>query len=132
MEIVGWITIIILCALALTFIVLELGPIIHGEISSWSLRRQRNLEAKEEKANFKKTIKALNYKTKTLEAMRKNNLIDDEEFSYMNSIAILPENIDAKSITDFTNNALNEKEINVKSSMKKTRVRKTKKDEKTI
>ena len=69
MEIVGWITIILLCALALMFIILELGPVISTEISSWKLRKQKALEAKEDKARFKSEMKELKRKAKKLNYM---------------------------------------------------------------
>lgn len=78
MEIVGWITIISLCALALMFIVLELGPIISTEISSWKLRKQKSLEAKEDKARFKSEMKELKRKAKKLNYMKKKGLDTSE------------------------------------------------------
>ena len=79
MEIVGWITIILLCALALAFIVIELGPVIHSEISFWKFRKQKATEAKEDKARFKKGMRDLKYRAKKLEYMKKKGLITEEE-----------------------------------------------------
>lgn len=74
MEIIGWITIILLCALALTFIVIELGPVIHSEISFWKFRKQKSFEAKEDKIRFKQDMKNLKRKVKKLNYMKKNGL----------------------------------------------------------
>lgn len=74
MEIIGWITIILLCALALTFIVIELGPVIHSEISFWKFRKQKSFEAKEDKIRFKQDMKHLKRKVKKLNYMKKNGL----------------------------------------------------------
>lgn len=79
MEVVGWITIILLCALALAFIVIELGPVIHSEVSFWKFRKQKATEAKEDKARFKKQMRDLKYKAKKLEYMKKKGLITEEE-----------------------------------------------------
>ena len=78
MEIVGWITIILLCALALMFIILELGPVISTEISSWKLRKQKALEAKEDKARFKSEMKELKRKAKKVNYMKKKGLDTSE------------------------------------------------------
>lgn len=74
MEIVGWVTIVLLCALALTFIVIELGPVIHSEISFWKFRKQKSFEAKEDKIRFKQDMKHLKRKVKKLNYMKKNGL----------------------------------------------------------
>lgn len=74
MEIVGWITIILLCMLALTFIIIELGPMLHTEISSWKTRKQKALEAREDKARYKQGIKDLKRKVKKLKYMKKYGL----------------------------------------------------------
>lgn len=74
MEIIGWITIILLCSLALTFIVIELGPMIHSEISFWKFRKQKSFEAKEDKIRFKKDMKHLKRKVKKLNYMKKHGL----------------------------------------------------------
>lgn len=74
MEIVGWITIILLCAIALTFIIIELGPVIHTEINSWALRKDKALEVKQEKAEFRKRMKQLKYAAKQQKFMEKHNL----------------------------------------------------------
>jgi hypothetical protein len=79
MEIVGWITIILLCALALTFIVIELGPVIHSEVSSWKMRKQKSLESKEDKALFKKEMRELKRQAKKIKYMEKHNLPTEEE-----------------------------------------------------
>lgn len=79
MEIVGWITIILLCALALTFIIIELGPVIHSEVSSWKMRKQKSLEAKKDKALFKKEMKELKRKAKRIKYMEKHNIPVEEE-----------------------------------------------------
>lgn len=123
MEIIGWITVILLCVLALFFIFLELGPIIHSEISSWSIKKERNIQIKKDKIAFKKAIREINYKTKTLNSMRKNNLISDEEFSYMNSIAILPEE-ESILTQNPSNNLENIIEEPKKPSNKKSKVKK--------
>ena len=74
MEIIGWITIILLCALALTFIIVELGPMIHTEISSWKIRKQKVLEAREDKSRYKQEMKDLKRKVKKLKYMKKHGL----------------------------------------------------------
>jgi 6-phosphofructokinase len=79
MEVVGWITIILLCALALAFVVIELGPVIHAEVSFWKFRKQKATEAKEDKARFNKEMRDLKYKAKKLDYMKKKGLITDEE-----------------------------------------------------
>lgn len=78
MEIVGWITIILLCALALIFIALELGPVISTEITSWKIRKQKALEAREDKARFKSEMKKLKRKVKKLNYMKKKGLDTSE------------------------------------------------------
>lgn len=84
MEIIGWITIILLCALALTFIVIELGPTIHSEVSMWKFRKQKSLEAKEDKAKFKREMKALKYKAKKLAYAKKKGLQYDDNIDMPN------------------------------------------------
>ena len=79
MEVVGYIALILLCALALAFIVIELGPVIHAEVSFWKFRKQKSIEAKEEKVKFKKEMRDLKYKAKKLEYMKKKGLITEEE-----------------------------------------------------
>jgi hypothetical protein len=79
MEVVGWITVILLCALALAFVVIELGPVIHAEVSFWKFRKQKATEAKEDKARFKKEMGDLKYKAKKLDYMKKKGLITEEE-----------------------------------------------------
>lgn len=74
MEIVGWITIILLCMLALTFIIIELGPMLHTEISSWKIRKQKVLEAREDKSRYKQEMKNLKRKVKKLKYMKKHGL----------------------------------------------------------
>ena len=74
MEIVGWITIILLCMLALTFIVIELGPMLHTEISSWKIRKQKALEAREDRSRYKQEMKDLKRKAKKLKYMKKHGL----------------------------------------------------------
>lgn len=74
MEIVGWITIILLCVLALTFIIIELGPMLHTEISSWKIRKQKALEAREDKSRYKQEMKDLKHKAKKLKYMKKHGL----------------------------------------------------------
>ena len=74
MEIVGWITIILLCMLALTFIVIELGPMLHTEVSSWKIRKQKALEAREDKSRYKQEMKDLKRKVKKLKYMKKHGL----------------------------------------------------------
>ena len=95
MEIIGWITILALCALALTFITLELGPVIHSEVSSWSIRREKSLEAKADKAKFKKEMRLLKYEAKKLKFIEKNNLnistvnvVEDESITNDNNTII--------------------------------------------
>ena len=78
MEIVGWLTIILLCALALTFIAIELGPVIHAEVSFWKYKKQKAIEAKEDKLRFKEQMKELKFKVKKLEYMKKNSLDTSE------------------------------------------------------
>ena len=74
MEIVGWITIILLCMLALTFIIIELGPMLHTEISSWKIRKQKALEAREDKSRYKQGMIDLKRKAKKLKYMKKHGL----------------------------------------------------------
>lgn len=74
MEIVGWITVILLCMLALTFIIIELGPMLHTEISSWKGRKQKALEAREDKSRYKQEMKDLKRKAKKLKYMKKHGL----------------------------------------------------------
>lgn len=74
MEIFGWIALIVLCAVALTFIIITLGPVIHSEISFWKYRKQKSIEAKEDKFKFKKEMKDLKFKAKKLAYMKKNGL----------------------------------------------------------
>ena len=74
MEIIGWITIILLCMLALTFIILELGPVLHTEISSWKIRKQKALEIKEDKSRYKQEMRDLKRKAKKLKYMKKHGL----------------------------------------------------------
>jgi hypothetical protein len=74
MEIFGWIALILLCAVALTFIIITLGPVIHSEISFWKYRKQKSIEAKEDKFRFKKEMKDLKFKAKKLAYMKKNGL----------------------------------------------------------
>ena len=74
MEIFGWISLILLCALALTFIILTLGPVIHSEVSFWKQEKERSIEAKEDKFRFKKEMRDLKYKAKKLAYMKKMGL----------------------------------------------------------
>ena len=74
MEIVGWITVILLCMLALTFIIIELGPMLHTEISSWKIRKQKVLEAREDKSRYKQEMRDLKRKAKKLKYMKKHSL----------------------------------------------------------
>ena len=78
MEIFGWVTLILLCAVALTFIIITLGPVIHSEISFWKYRKQKSIEAKEDKFRFKKEMKDLKFKAKKLAYMKKNDLDTSE------------------------------------------------------
>jgi hypothetical protein len=98
MEIVGWITIILLCALALIFIILELGPVISTEISSWKLRKQKALEAKEDKARFKSEMKELKRKAKKLNYMKKKGLDTSELELGLQPLCLYENNTDVEEV----------------------------------
>ena len=57
MEIVGWITVITLCVIALIFIVIEFGPMLYIELMSWSDRKKKAIQAREDRETYRKQLK---------------------------------------------------------------------------
>ena len=72
MQVIGWITIILLYLVALTFIVTIVGPIIHAELSLWYEKKDRYLAEKEEDSKFKDDLKKKRRELKTYGVLAKD------------------------------------------------------------
>lgn len=74
MEFIGWATTISLCVFGLLVIIFELSLFIYTEISSWNIRKDKALEAKEEKAKFKSDMEFLKRQATMHRYMLKHDL----------------------------------------------------------